>query len=305
MIRRVKRYSETTFKTYKHIWKLMPSGDWIIKNRNFYPLGFLKFLGGSLKTFGHVKILTSKPESIYEKNDFNGQKFMNIHDREVQQYRVQKFFVDDQLLDLIQNKRILDISGGSGYFAAELVKYGAQSVMTTELSEEVVNFIKMNVGIQSVKYDLNKDVLESLVDGQTFDLIMLRGCIEFSNNLPALIAQLDLILNDSGKILITFIEPTLGSVLRTQFDDYNVKLIRPAINIEQYFSSKQFDLYLKKELFLFNRDFAFEHLANRLKYLYIFYLLKFLILHGNKSLFNSFSLESKCELRVFQRQVKL
>ena len=110
----------------------MPSGDWIIKNRNFYPLGFLKFFRGSLKTFGHVKILTSKPESIYEKNDFNGQKFMNIHDREVQQYRVQKFFVDDQLLDLIQNKRILDISGGSGYFAAELVKYGAQSVMTTE-----------------------------------------------------------------------------------------------------------------------------------------------------------------------------
>ena len=134
---------------------------------------------------------------------------------------------------------------------------------------------------------------------------MLRGCIEFSNNLPALIAQLDLILNDSGKILITFIEPTLGSVLRTQFDEYNVKLIRPAINIEQYFSSKQFDLYLKKELFLFNRDFAFEHLTNRLKYLYIFYLLKFLILHGNKSLFNSFSLESKCELRVFQRQVYL
>jgi len=230
---------------------------------------------------------------------------MNVLDSEVQKYRVNKFLSDDHLLNMIQNKRILDISGGSGYFAAELVKYGAQSVMTTELSEEVVKFICTNVGIESVKYDLNNDDLESVVCGQTFDLIMLRGCIEFSNNLSALIAQLELILNNSGKILITFIEPTLGAALRTQCDDYNVKLLRPAINVEQYFSEKQFELYFKKELFLFNRDFAFEHLTNRLKYLYIFYLLKFIILHGNKSLFNTFSLESKCELRVFQRRVDL
>jgi len=46
----------------------MPTGDWIIRNRNFYPLGFLKLFGGKFLNFGHMRILTLKPELIYEKD---------------------------------------------------------------------------------------------------------------------------------------------------------------------------------------------------------------------------------------------
>jgi protein-L-isoaspartate O-methyltransferase len=290
-------------KTYKHNWRRVASGDWIIENRSFYWLGFLKFLGGRYEVFGKQKDLALNPELIYEQNNLNGQKFMNVSDDELQKSRVKKFLEDQILLNLIQNKRILDVSGGSGYFAAELIKYGAKSVVTTELSEHVVNFTKLNTGLKSFKYDINKDVLEKQVNQGAFDLILLRGCIEFSINLPELVHQLTSVLNDKGQVLITFIEPTLGCALRTQFDDYNVKVLRSSTNVEKCFISEKYTMDYKKELYLFNRDYAFEHLRNKLRFIYLYYLLKIIIKKGGKNLDNFFSLESKCELRIFSKNV--
>jgi SAM-dependent methyltransferase len=293
---------EFNFNTYKHNWKRVASGDWIVENRSFYWLGFLKFFGGRYEVFGKQKALALNPESIYEQNNFIGQKFMNVSDNDLQKSRVKKFLDDQLLFNLIQNKRILDVSGGSGYFAAELIKYGAQSAVTTELSEQVVNFTKLNTGLQSFKYDINKDVLEKQVNQGAFDLILLRGCIEFSTDLPKLVDQLTSVLNNKGQVLVTFIEPTLGCALRTQFDDYNVKILRSATNIEKCFISKKYTINYKKELFLFNRDYAFEHLRSKLKFLYLYYLLK-IIFKGGESLVQFHSLESKCELRIFSKNV--
>ena len=82
---------EFNFKTYKHNWKRIASGDYVIENRSFYWLGCLKFLGGRYEVFGKQKALVLNPESIYEQNNFNGQKFMNVSDNELQKTRVKKF----------------------------------------------------------------------------------------------------------------------------------------------------------------------------------------------------------------------
>lgn len=292
------------FKTYKHNWKRIASGDWVIENRSFYYFGFLKFFGGKYKVFGKQKTLDLNPESIYEENDLNGQKFMNVSDNDVQKTRVKKFLEDKFILNLIQNKRILDVSGGSGYFGSELINYGASSVMTTELSQQVVNFTKLNTGLESFTFDINKDDLNKLNQGK-FDLILLRGCVEFSTDLSKLVDQLISVLNNEGQVLVTFIEPTLGSALRTQFDDYNVKVLRSASKIEKSFTSKKFIMCYQKELFLFNRDYAFEHLRGALKIFYIYYLLKYLILRRNKTFIDFLSLEAKCALRIFQKKIDI
>tara|TARA_B100001093_G_C25983334_1_gene658386 strand:- start:121 stop:519 length:399 start_codon:yes stop_codon:yes gene_type:complete len=102
---------------------------------------------------------------------------------------------------------------------------------------------------------------------------MLRGCIEFCNDLIPLIKELKLISHQNSIIILTYIIPTLGAALRTMFDQYNVKVCRPTKVIENDFSSCDYKTKINSEIFLFDRNYSYQRLVWPYTPFYIYYLI--------------------------------
>jgi 2-polyprenyl-3-methyl-5-hydroxy-6-metoxy-1,4-benzoquinol methylase len=126
-------------------------------------------------------------------------------------------FISSNNID-ITGKNILDISGGPGLKAKYLSKK-ARYVAVTEFAYAAANAIKSHLGIDAVKYDYNTDSLSDCVD-RKFDIILIAYSINFCNNLDKLAKECYSIMNEGGKIYISFVPPTLGCCLRWQHDEY-------------------------------------------------------------------------------------
>lgn len=133
-------------------------------------------------------------------------------------------FVDDIIKRYeieVKDKNILDISGGNGHFINEFKKMGA-NVSITEFNTKSVEYIKSNLGIDAYHFDFNKDTLSNVIPSKKFDIIFLRAAIMFCNDLKKFLTQLKPLLNPNAKIIYTqSVLPTLGVLMRTQFDEYN------------------------------------------------------------------------------------
>ncbi len=232
------------------------------------------------------------------------QNFTELEDITVQKSRADHFHKILKSHDLeFKDKTVLDVSGGSGVFVKQLQSYGALETWNTEYSKPAVEYSKRVLGIPAFHYDLNQHKLSSIIEkDQKFDIIMLRGCIEFCENLGDLAQDLLNVTHAHSKIILTFIDPTLGASLRTQFDDHNIKECRPPNIVKKVFSSVGFNTKVETEMFLFDRNYAFKHLKWPYSPFYIYYLILALYkLHKYGYPFDFHCLDCKCALLVLER----
>lgn len=131
---------------------------------------------------------------------------------------------------------------------------------------------------------------------------MLRGCTEFTFSLNSLAKELEKVTNSSGQVVITHCLPTLGVALRTQFDDYNLQVLRTNELIQQVFSESNFELIGSWEIFPHDREFAYKHFESKLWIFYVWYLIKFLIRKKITSL-EFYALEVRNQMLVFQKSI--
>ena len=284
-------------KTYKHNWNYnLSNGVTTIKSRKKYPLSFLSFFSKKFNILSRNKEIEKDPSIIYE-------YFVSKKDISVQTDRANAFsnILKRYGIDF-NGKTILDISGGNGVFVKQFLKFGAKSVTNTEYSKDAVNFSKKTLKINSFEYDINVDKLSSVLKNEKFDIIMLRGCIEFCEDLIPLTKELKLISHQNSIIIFSFIIPTLGAALRTQFDQYNVKVCRPAKFIEQHFSKNDFETKINSEIFLFDRNYAYQKLKWPYTPFYIYYLILALFkVHKNNYPNDFHSLDCKTGLLILNR----
>ncbi len=299
--------SNITITTYKHLWSVnLQTGVASISPRGNYPLSFLSLLSKKFSFLARDKKIDDEPSLIYEDDPdiaVGAQKFTTPIDITVQENRADIFADIMQRNGISFNgKSVLDISGGSGVFVKQLLKHGAVSVCNTEFSQGSVNYGKEVLGIPAFHYDLNKDKLSAVLgEERKFDVVMLRGCIEFCDDLDKLISELKLITHKDSIIILTFIDPTLGVALRTQFDQYNVKVCRPAAVVNQSFNGSGFTNLFNTEMFLFERNYAYMHLRWPFSVFYVFYLISGLrTLHKHKYPLDFHALDAKCALVAFK-----
>ena len=290
-------------KTYKHIWHVdINTGVSVILDRPFYPLGFLAYLSKKLAIFGKSKKIIDDPSSIYDANTSFGQEFVSENDIKLQSERAKIFHSLLKMWDIkTEGKSILDLSGGNGVFVNEFKKMGARSVAHTEFSRDAVRYAKENLKINSSLYDINSDTLKNLFE-EKFDIIMLRGCIEFCDNFKQFSEQLVEISHKNTIVILTFINPTLGVALRTQFDQYNVRVCRPPETVDMILREQGFKGFLDTEMFLYDRNYAYQHVKGRLALFYIFYLaLNLFTLRKHQYPRDFHSLDCKCSVMAFKK----
>ena len=287
------------FKTYKHRWTLDKSnGSVKIRERSFYPLAWLGWLTNLLEKKFRVNF--RKDNRIVKDSGEQYDYFTNPEDINIQSERADIFaeILNKENFN-ISDKSLLDISGGNGVFAKRFLKHGAGSVAITEFNKDSVEYTKNNLGIPAFYFDLNNHKISDLID-KKFDVIMLRGCIEFCNDLSALTKDLKKISHKNTIVIVTFIVPTLGAALRTQFDQYNVLKLRQIDTVENIFSSNEWEVKSNTEMFLFSRNYAFDHLTSSLNWFYLLYAFFILRkLNKNHNPFEFHALDCKCQLMLF------
>ena len=135
---------------------------------------------------------------------------------------------------------------------------------------------------------------------------MLRGCIEFCDDLSNLVKELKLITHKNSFVVLNFIDPTLGVALRTMFDQYNVRVCRPPDIVQKYFTKNDFVTKKNTEIFLFDRNFAYQRLIWPSTPFYIYYLILALFkIHKYKYPRDFHSLDCKAALLILNRKNNL
>lgn len=296
-----------TITTYKHQWALdLQNGVATIHPRKRYPLGFLRAFSKKFSFLAVDRKIENDPSVIYEDDPdiaVGAQKFTTPIDIEVQENRADVFAALLKRYGIdISGKSVLDISGGSGVFVKRLLHHGAISVSNTEFSMGSVKYGKEVLGIPAYYYDLNSDKLSQVIAADAkYDVVMLRGCIEFCDNLDQLIDELKIITHKESILVLTFIDPTLGVALRTQFDQYNVKICRPAVVVNEAFHKKGYTNLIDSEMFLFERNYAYMHLRGPFSLFYVWYLIFGLIKLRKHNYPRDFhALDAKCALVAYK-----
>lgn len=148
-------------------------------------------------------------------------------------------FIEPNGIDC-QGKRVLDISGGNGYFVNELRKCGAK-VALTEFNQNAVAFAEKNPELeQAFLYDMNADDLTKKINGH-YDTILCRANVIFCNDLPAFAATLRNCLSTGGMVIvINCVVPTLGVFIRVQLDEFSYHILRQPETVKQAFVSQGF-----------------------------------------------------------------
>ena len=135
--------------------------------------------------------------------------------KEFKERVIQKYNID------INNKEILDISGGNGYFINEFKKDGA-NITFTEFNENAVKFVSENFGFTAYRFDVNEDSIENIIKNKKFDIVFLRAVIMFSKDINKLLESLKKVTHKDSLIIINYsVIPTVGTLLKTQYDEYN------------------------------------------------------------------------------------
>lgn len=209
-------------ETYKHIWyRSKISGNWKRETKSKYHLEKLANLF-SLIGFKKLSFLGKKPtfDKFYEYYVDVIKKYVSkkeygkgFGEFETVRYRLLINGVD------IKNKRILDISGEPGFFAKDLISNGAKEVYVTAYSKKVAETISNLLNVNSFAYDFNKDKLSELIGGK-FDIIFLRWCVGFVENMFHLLEEMKKLINDNGVVYISYSPPSNAIMTRWMFDDY-------------------------------------------------------------------------------------
>lgn len=141
----------------------------------------------------------------------------------------------------VENKDILDISGGNGHFIAEFKKYGSR-VALTEINKPTIDYARKTHNIPVYEFNFNKHQLNSVVDRQ-FDIILARAAIMFCDDLSKFANQCCELLSKDGYVWINHsVLPTLGVLTRVQLDEFSYWRLRQPETIIAEFEEAGFKL---------------------------------------------------------------
>jgi SAM-dependent methyltransferase len=126
----------------------------------------------------------------------------------------------------VAGRRVLDVSGGSGQVAAAIRDLGAD-VTLTEINRPAIEYARETLGLHAVHYRFEDGPLAPRLDRRRYDLILLRACIMFCDDLGAFLTACREVLNRNGLVVIDrSVKPTLGVVLRVQLDEFSYSILR-------------------------------------------------------------------------------
>ena len=145
----------------------------------------------------------------------------------------------------IKDKKVLEISGGPGYFAKEL-QQNCKRWTVSELSELSVNRMKNKLNLDAIKFDINSDDISNLVD-DTFDIIFMRHCINFCLDIKKFLKSLKKIIHKDTVIYVSFSQPTLASCMRWSLDDYTFLVLYNPETVQKLFAEEGFIAFGKRE----------------------------------------------------------
>ncbi|HEY6161574.1 MAG TPA: class I SAM-dependent methyltransferase, partial [Bacteroidia bacterium] len=166
-------------------------------------------------------------------------------DRHVQLHKEQHKIFDTFKKDILERynldvrgRSVLDISGGNGSFAKELQGLGA-SVAMTEFNQKSVEFAREKFHIDSRRFDFNSDDIGELFSDLKFDFVLLRFAVMFCRDIGKFIDSLRPILNPGAIVVVNgSTEPTLGTMLRFQYDDYAYLVLYNSKALDERFAVK-------------------------------------------------------------------
>ena len=118
----------------------------------------------------------------------------------------------------INNKSVLEISGGPG-FLAQVMQKVAKRVVVTEFSRSAAEGMAKHLGVEAVKFDYNSDRIDDRVTGP-FDVVLIIYSIAFCNDVRGFLRSLKNVMHESTVVYVCHSPGTLGLMLRWQFDEY-------------------------------------------------------------------------------------
>lgn len=179
--------------------------------------------------------------SKYSKNEFEIYNYFTDQDhidwsnQEASEFiqRWQDFYK----IPLSEINNILDVSGGNGIVSKRIAEYISAEITLTEVNDQALGYAKNQLGLKCDYLNLNS---QEFITGK-FDLVLLRACIMFVDDLDNLCTKLKNVLNPGGRVIIEHsVHPTLGVLLRTQLDDYSYHILRTTENIQETFERSGF-----------------------------------------------------------------
>ena len=134
----------------------------------------------------------------------------------------------------VSGKAILDISGGPGFLTKELQRITSRAVVT-EFSQFAIDGMTKALGIEGAKFDYNCDEIHKCVSGK-FDVVFIISSIGFCDDLRAFVGSLQNVLTKNAIVYLAHSTPTLGMMIRWQFDEYTLRRSWPADIVAKYFA---------------------------------------------------------------------
>ena len=244
-------FIEEKINTYKSVWfKSKITGNWKRLKKDRYLFEFigkvsLIYKFSKLKAIAYL--LGHKPE---------GSEFYSYYTRVIGEFiergnmgkwkgEFEKVISDLYITNVsIDKKNILDISGEPGFFAKQLNNFA--NVIVTAYNKEVANAMSTMLDLHALKYDFNQDSLISLFPNIKFDIVFLRWCIGFKENIINLVEELKGITSESGVIYIQYSPPSKAIPARWMFDDYTYLRLWDMDFLIGVFRKFGFDLIYKK-----------------------------------------------------------
>jgi SAM-dependent methyltransferase len=159
----------------------------------------------------------------------------------------------------VAGKSVLDVSGGNGQVAAALRELGAD-VTVTEINGPALEYARETLGLQAIRYRFEDGRLAPRIEGRTYDVILLRACIMFCEDLRGFLFACKEVLNEGGLVVIDrSVKPTLGVLLRVQLDEFTYSILRQAATVASVCEAAGFAVrdcvhWVDPDLYVYDHD---------------------------------------------------
>ena len=234
--------------TYKRHWNICRScGTGWPTQRNKYPLRFLK----------HDDLKKNAPSAEGMYNYFTTQVHIDHATQEAEDFHAR--YLEGLNIDF-SGKSVLDVSGGNGFFVKWFQdKFGARASLT-EYNDKTVDFAKQTHPFETcVNYDMNNHNLAERT-GRKFDIVIAKACLMFCEDMAGFVAQLREVLNPGGILILGHsVEPTLGTMIRVQLDEFSYFALRQPDAVEKAFIEGGFTCRYRRDetdpdLYVYDHD---------------------------------------------------
>lgn len=148
--------------------------------------------------FGNKFFKAPIPYHLYESYE----KYISSYSKNNDEFTLyNEIFPQKKWLD---NKVILDLGGGCGYYSKRLLEEGAQSVSLLEIQKRKVTFAKENYGKLENYNIFNASAYQMPLEDKSFDSIFSHTVFEHITDMDATLSECHRVLKDNGVMIIGF-----------------------------------------------------------------------------------------------------